>query len=79
MPLFRLKHFSDFVTTNIFGIAYARVLKFHTCIAYEKFANPSFFSVGPFMLEIQPFSNIGILTNENLVSKISKEPFELGS
>ena len=31
------------------------------------------------MVELGPFSNLGILENENLVSKISKEPLELGS
>ena len=31
------------------------------------------------MVELCPFSDLGILANENLVSKISKEPPELGS
>ena len=39
-----------------------------------------FFSVKFFMVDLGPFSDLGILANENLVSKIStKEPLELGS
>ena len=31
------------------------------------------------MVELGSFSELGILASENLVSKISKEPLELGS
>ena len=41
--LIRLKHFSAFATSHIFGTMYARVLKFHICIAYEKLADLIFF------------------------------------
>ena len=52
------------------------------CIAYEKLADPYiffFFSVRFTVVELRPFSNLGILANESLVSKISKKPLELGS
>ena len=65
-----------FETPHIFGTMYARILKFHMCIAYEKLADPYCFF--PFLhggVRL-PFSDLGNLTNENLVSKISKEPLE---
>ena len=37
------------------------------------------FSVRFFMVELVRFSDLGILANENIVSKISKEPLELVS
>ena len=37
-----------------------------------------YFSVRFVKTELDPFSDLGILANENLVSKVSKEPFELG-
>ena len=38
-----------------------------------------FLSVRFFMVELVPFSDLGILANENLASNISKVPLELGS
>ena len=57
-----------------------RILEFDICIAYEKLADVYFFffSVRFFMVELGPFSDLGILANENLVSKIPKDPLELG-
>ena len=57
----------------------AMILKFHNSIANEKLADPFFFSVRFFMVALGPFTDLGILANENFVSKISKEPFVLGS
>ena len=66
-----------FETSHIFGTMYARILKFHICIVHEKLAIRhvffSFLSVRFFLMKL------GILINENLVSKISKEPLKLGS
>ena len=36
-----------FETSHIFGTMYARILKFHICIAYEKFADRQFLSFLP--------------------------------
>ena len=50
-----------FETSNIIGTVYARILKFHICIAYERFAEPYLFS---FLTD----SSLGILALENLVN-----------
>ena len=57
-----------FETCHIFGTMYARILKFHTCIAYEKLAGPYFFSFCQLLRGgvMVPFQT-GIVTNENLV------------
>ena len=40
----RVKQFSAFITSDIFGTMYFRVLKSHICIGYEKLGNPYLFS-----------------------------------
>ena len=66
--------FSAFETSHIFGTMYARILKFHICIAYEKLAEPYFFffSVKFFVVSCASFQT-GILANGNLVRKLSKD------
>ena len=66
-----------FQTSHIFVTMYARILIFHICIANEKLAEPFFFLLSDTLWwSLGPFSDLGILANENLVSKISKEPLE---
>ena len=75
---------STFEGSHIFGTMCARILKFLVCTAYEKFAGLYiyiFFSVRIFMVKLalfSMFSDLRILANENLVSKISKKPLDLG-
>ena len=54
-------------------------LNFKYVFAYEKLGDLYFlfFSVRFFVVELVPFS--GILANENLISKIFKQPLQLGS
>ena len=74
-----------FETSHIFRIMYARILKFHVCIAYEKLPDSYFFFfflVRFCTVELWPLlwlRHFSKLANENLVSKISKKPLELGS
>ena len=65
-----------FETSHVFGTVYARILKFHVSTAYEKIADPYFFSfLSDSSVRVKSFFR---LANENLGSKISKESFELG-
>ena len=61
---------SHFWASHIFGIMYARILKFDICFAHKKLADFffSFLSDSP-LWSYGPFSDLGILANENLERK----------
>ena len=75
MPLWKIRMKSD--ACYILWTVYARVLKFHIWIPHGKIADPYFFSC-PSCL---PFWSYAPLKKSewNLVSKISRKVFELGT